>query len=110
MRPIVAFAKTPIWDHADRKTQTAFKEPLEKLGDDCQDLPLLEPFDHLVKMHFDTMNPDMEKKLAPYYDRGKNKTTKNVCEMIEDAQKISAVDYSTAVDGQDLMPTSIIMT
>jgi len=107
MRPMVAFAKTPVWDQADPETQAAFEELVELLGDDCRDLPLSEPFDHLVKMHRDIMNADMAKNLAHYYERGKDKMTDTICGMIEDGHKVSAVDYNTAVDGQDLLNSGL---
>lgn len=107
MRPMVGFAKTPVWDQADPETRAAFEELVELLGDDCRDLPLSEPFNHLVKMHRDIMNADLAKNLAPYYERGKDKMTTTICGMIEDGQKVSAVNYNTAVDGQDLLNSGL---
>ena len=105
--PNVAFAKTAVWDQADPETQEAFAELLEHLGDDCDELPLSEPFDHAVKMHGDIMNADLAKNLAAYFERGRDKLTSRLCEMIEMGQKVSAVDYNTAVDGREVLNSGL---
>ncbi len=103
MRPMVAFARTAVWDQADDATQEAFEELVEVLGDDCSDLPLSEPFNGLVGMHRNIMYADLAKNFSHYYKRGKDQLTDTLCEMIEAGQKVSAVDYNTAIDGQALL-------
>ncbi len=105
--PVVAFARTAVWDQADTETQQAFGELAELLGGDCHDLPLSEPFDHAVKMHRDIMCADLAKNLARYYERGKDKLTDTLCEQIEFGQKVSAVDYNIAVEGRDLLNSGL---
>ena len=107
MTPMVAFAKTAVWDQADKETQEAFGELVELLGDDCGDLPLSEPFDHAVEMHRNIMHADLAKSLAGYYERGKDKLTDTLCEMIELGQKVSAVDYNKAVEGRELLNSGL---
>jgi Asp-tRNA(Asn)/Glu-tRNA(Gln) amidotransferase A subunit family amidase len=107
MTPIVAFAKTAVWDQADQETQEAFAELVELLGDDCHDLPLSEPFEHAVEMHRSIMNADLAKNFAGYYQRGKDKLTGTLCEMIELGQKVSAVDYNNAMDGRELLNSGL---
>ncbi len=107
MPPIVAFAKTAVWDQADPETREAFEELVEMLGDDCQELELSEPFDHAVDMHRNIMNADLAKNYAGYYERGKDQLSDKLCEMIEFGRKVSAVDYNTAIDGQELLNTGL---
>jgi Asp-tRNA(Asn)/Glu-tRNA(Gln) amidotransferase A subunit family amidase len=107
MTPIVAFAKTAVWDQADKETQEAFAELVEHLGDDCHDLPLSEPFEHAVEMHRKIMNADLAKNFAGYYERGRDKLTDTLCEMIELGQKVSAVDYNNAVDGREVLNSGL---
>ncbi len=107
LTPIIGFAKTAVWDQADAETQQAFSELAELLGDDCHDLPLSEPFDQAVEMHRNIMYADLAKNLAHYYERGKDKLTDGLCEMIEIGQKVSAVDYNTAVEGRDLLNSGL---
>jgi Asp-tRNA(Asn)/Glu-tRNA(Gln) amidotransferase A subunit family amidase len=105
--PNVAFAKTPVWDQAEPETQEAFAELVELLGEDCDELPLSEPFEHAVEMHRDIMNADLAKNFADYYERGRDKLTDTLCEMIELGQKVSAVDYNNAVDGRELLNSGL---
>jgi len=107
MTPMIAFAKTAVWDQADRETQDAFTELAELLGDDCRDLPLSEPFDHAVKMHRTIMNADLAKSFSGYYERGKDKLTDTLCGMIEFGQKVSAVDYNKAVEYRELLNSGL---
>jgi Asp-tRNA(Asn)/Glu-tRNA(Gln) amidotransferase A subunit family amidase len=107
MTPVVAFAKTAVWGQADEETKEAFEELVDVLGDGCHDLPLSEPFDHLIDMHKNIMCADLAKSFAGYYEKGKDKLTDILCEMIEFGQKVSAVDYNTAVDGQDLLNSGL---
>ena len=105
--PIVGFARTAVWDQADDGTKEAFEELAEFLGDDCRDLPLSEPFDHAVKMHRNIMFADLAINYAGYYERGKEKLTDGLRETIEIGQKVTAVDYNTAVKGQDLLNSGL---
>ncbi len=103
LTPIIAFAKTAVWDQADEATREAFGELVETLGDDCHDLELSEPFNHVIDMHRNIMNADLAKNFAGYYEQGKDKLTDTLRQMIEFGQKVSAVDYNTAIDGQELL-------
>ena len=101
--PLLTFAKTAVWDHADKETQEAFGELVEILGDGCDELHLPEPFEHAVKLQSTIMKADLAKSFAGYYQRGKDKLTDNLVRMIEDGQKITAVDYNKAVDGREFL-------
>ena len=101
MPPLLAFAKTAVWDQADKETQDAFDELREFLGEECDDLELPEPFEHAVKWHRTIMNADLAKSFAGYYEHGKDKLTDILKAMIEDGQKVTAVDYNRAVDWRE---------
>ncbi len=103
MPPMLAFAKTAVWDQADKETQEAFAELKELLDGECDDLDLPEPFEHAVEQHGKIMNADLAKSLAGYYEHGKDKLTDVLNGMIEDGQKVTAVDYNKAVDGRKLL-------
>ncbi len=109
LTPVVAFAKTAVWDQADPETQEAFEELAEMLGQDCHDLELSEPFNHTIDMHRTVMDADLAKSYAGYYQHGKDKLSDTLCKMIEHGQQISAVDYNTAIDGQELLNKGLNM-
>ena len=101
--PLLAFAKTAVWDKADEATQAAFAQLTELLGEECDEQNLPEPFEHAVAWHRAIMNADLAKSFAGYYEHGKDKLTDVLKAMIEDGQKVSAVDYNKAVDGRDFL-------
>ncbi|MHA1154412.1 MAG: amidase [Alphaproteobacteria bacterium] len=103
LTPILTFAKTAVWDQADKETQDAFGELVELLGDACDELTLPEPFDHAVELHETIMKADLAKSFARYYERGKDRLTDILKGMIEDGQKITAVDYNKAVDRREFL-------
>ena len=107
MTPMIAFAKTAVWDQAGQETQEAFGELIEVLGDDCTELPLSPAFDQAVEIHRNIMNADLAKSFASYYEHGKDRLTDTLCEMIEFGQKVSAVDYSKALDYRELLNSGL---
>jgi Asp-tRNA(Asn)/Glu-tRNA(Gln) amidotransferase A subunit family amidase len=103
MPPMLTFAKTAVWDQADKETQEAFTELKELLGEECDDLDLPEPFEHAVEQHGKIMNADLAKNLAGYYEHGKDRLSEVLREKIEEGQKVLAVDYNKAVDGREFL-------
>ena len=103
MPPMLTFAKTAVWDQADKETQDAFGELKELLGEGCDDLDLPEPFEHAVELHRKIMNADLAKSFAGYYEHGKDKLTDVLKRMIENGQEVTAVDYNKAVDGREFL-------
>ena len=103
MPPLLTFAKTAVWDQADKETQDAFSELADFLGGECDDLDLPEPFEHAVEQHGKIMNADLAKNLAAYYEHGKDRLSEVLREKIEEGQKILAVDYNRAVDGGEFL-------
>ena len=101
--PLLTFAKTAVWDKADEGTQAAFAQLRELLGDACDEQDLPEPFEHAVKWHRAIMNADLAKSFASYYEHGKDKLTDVLKAMIEDGQKVTAVDYNKSVDGREFL-------
>lgn len=101
--PALTFAKTAVWNEAETETQEAFAELRELLGEECDDLHLPEPFDQVVTMHRNIMYADLAKSFAGYYRRGKDQLTESLCNMIEEGQEITAVEYNTAVDQREFL-------
>ena len=103
MPPMLAFAKTAVWDEAEKETQDAFGELKELLGKGCDDLDLPEPFQNAVEWHRAIMYADLAKSFAGYYERGKDQLTEILRQMIEEGQKTTAVDYNRAVDWREVL-------
>ena len=107
MPPMLTFAKTAVWDQADKETQDAFGELKELLGGECDDLDLPEPFEHAVEQHRNIMHADLAKNLAAYYKRGKDQLSEVLRQKIEEGQKTLAVDYNRAVDWRGVLDSGL---
>ncbi len=107
LTPMIAFVKSPVWDEAGKETQAAFTELAEFLGDNCDEVPLPEPFDHATDWHRTIMNADLAKTLAAYYERGKDQLSEGLRERMEEGQKTLAVDYNRAVDWREVLNSGL---
>jgi len=95
VRPALAFIKTPIWERADADTRGGFAELCEVLGDvDEVDLP--EPFEKALDLHYTVMAAEAARYYAHYYERGRDRLSERLRAIIEEGQKILAVDYMLA--------------
>jgi Asp-tRNA(Asn)/Glu-tRNA(Gln) amidotransferase A subunit family amidase len=96
--PNIAFVKSPVWDQASDDTKEAFAELVEHLGDDAEEAELPEIFEGAVEWHRTIMEADLARYLAPEYERGKDRLSAILREIIERGQGILALDYNDAVD------------
>jgi Asp-tRNA(Asn)/Glu-tRNA(Gln) amidotransferase A subunit family amidase len=96
--PVFAFVKSPVWDQAEGAATEAFAEIAEFLGEACDEVELPEPFAKAVQLHRTIMLGDIAKSFAGYYQRGANRLSARLKEMIEEGQTVLAMDYNRAVD------------
>ena len=96
--PDLAFVKTPAWSQADADTQEAFTELVEHLGDRIQEVQLPQPFDHAATWHRTIMEADLARNFAREYDKGKDRLSATLIEMIERGRSILATHYNHSVD------------
>ncbi len=96
--PRLVFVGSPVWDQAAADCQEAFAELVDFLGEDIDRFELPKPFDEAVARHRAIMVADLAKSLAREYETGKDRLSDRLHAMIEEGQKVSAVDYNRAVD------------
>lgn len=96
--PDLAFVKTPAWSQAEEDLQEAFAELVERLGDRINEIQLPQPFDHAVTWHRTIMEADLARSFAREYDKGKDKLSTTLIEMIERGRGILATHYNHSVD------------
>jgi Asp-tRNA(Asn)/Glu-tRNA(Gln) amidotransferase A subunit family amidase len=96
-QPRLAFVKTPVWDHAETDTKGAFAELAAHLGENIDEVELPDMFNDAVEQHRVIMEADLARSFAPEYDRGRDKLSSILREMIERGQQVLAVDYNNAV-------------
>jgi Asp-tRNA(Asn)/Glu-tRNA(Gln) amidotransferase A subunit family amidase len=103
MKPMIAFVKTPMWHKTDDDTKEAFAELAAALGEQCDAFELPEIFagawDWLRKI----MCADIAKNFAGYYQRGRDQLSDSLRGVIEEGQKVLAVDYAAAMDWRGVL-------
>ncbi len=96
--PRLGFIRTPVWDQADDDIKGGFEELVEHLGEDAEEIALPGNFDSVVDLHQTVMEADIARNFHDDYERGKEKISPVLREMIERGQKVLAVDYTRAID------------
>ncbi len=93
-----AFVKSPVWDRASPDTHEAFAELVGELGDRAQELELAEAFGEAIDVHRTIHETDLARAFAAEYERGADKLSAVLRQMIERGQRYLAVDYNRAVE------------
>jgi Asp-tRNA(Asn)/Glu-tRNA(Gln) amidotransferase A subunit family amidase len=96
--PRLAFVPSPVWDKADAETQEAFAELVDALGDRITRLDLPGPFANAIEWHRTIMETDLAVNLNEEYERGRDRLSPTLHDMIERGRKHSAYDYQRAVN------------
>ncbi len=100
IEPKFGFLKTQMWDRAEPATQAAFEELVDFLGDACKTIEMPNAFHPAVENLRKIMTADLAKSLSAYVDRGKSQLSDILQGMIDDGNRVSAVDYNRAVDAR----------
>ncbi len=103
VEPMFAFVKGPVWEQADSETREAFMELKDFLGEQCDEVELPEPFNSVADLHRTVMNADLAANFASYYERGNDKLSASLLEMIEDGRRVLAADYTRAKDWRGVL-------
>jgi Asp-tRNA(Asn)/Glu-tRNA(Gln) amidotransferase A subunit family amidase len=96
--PRLAFVPSPVWDKADTETQEAFAELLDALGDRITRLDLPGPFANAIEWHRTIMETDLAVNLNEEYERGRDRLSPALREMIERGRRHTAYDYQRAIN------------
>jgi Asp-tRNA(Asn)/Glu-tRNA(Gln) amidotransferase A subunit family amidase len=96
--PRLGFVRSPVWDQASEDTKAGFSELVAELGDRVAEMPLPVGFDEALALHRTIFEADLARNLAAEYDRGRDKLSSTLREIIERGQRCLAVDYVRAVD------------
>ena len=98
LAPNFAFVKSPVWNQADEVTKEAFGELAEFLGGNCDEVALPSPFAQGHAIHRTIMLAELAKNFGPYYQRGKEQLSPQMCAAVEEGRSILAHDYMAALD------------
>jgi len=97
--PRLAFVPSPVWAKAEPETQEAFGELVEALGDAIERIDLPAPFDRAIDWHRAIMETEIAASLAAEHERGADKMSAALSEVIASGRRRMAVEYRQALDG-----------
>jgi len=98
VEPNLAFVKSPVWDQADGDMQEAFVEVAEHLGGLAQEVTLSETFDHVHDWHRTIMEADLAKNFLIDEEKGRDKISAVLREMMDRGKTYTAVAYNQSVE------------
>lgn len=103
VRPTLAFIKTPFWSEAEPVAQDAFGELIEALGEDCDVVDLPDVFANAVDWQLAVQLADLARHYGHYLDKGSDRLSDKLVEMIEAGRRITAIDYNAALAYRDVL-------
>jgi Asp-tRNA(Asn)/Glu-tRNA(Gln) amidotransferase A subunit family amidase len=96
--PRLAFVPSPVWDEAEAETQAAFEELVEALGERVERLDLPAAFANALDWHRTILETDAAVGFVEEYERGAERLSTGMREMIERGRRHLAYDYQRAVN------------
>ena len=94
--PKLAFVRTPYWDRLSHDSKDGFEELLSVLGDRIEELPLGEAAAQAWDCQKTIMEAEMAACLEEEWERGGDKLSPRLRELIERGRETKLVDYERA--------------
>ncbi|MCG8511726.1 MAG: amidase [Rhodospirillales bacterium] len=98
VEPDIAFIKSPVWDQADADIHDGFEELAAHLGERADEVTLSETFGYVHDWHRTIMEADLAKNFLVDEQKGRDKISDRLCEMMDRGKTHTAVAYNEAVD------------
>lgn len=95
--PLVAFARTPLWDRTDDDLREAFTELVDHLGDRVVELDLPAATSQALDWHRCIMEAEMAANLDAEWTRGRDRLSDSLRAQLERGRAVSAFDYQQAI-------------
>ncbi|HEX9748190.1 MAG TPA: amidase [Methylomirabilota bacterium] len=97
--PRFAFVRSPVWEHAEPETREAFAELVAAMGEAVTEVELGASFARAVEMHRTIMEVEMAHNLQRDYDKGGDRMSPVLRELLDRGRGRTATDYLRAVAG-----------
>jgi Asp-tRNA(Asn)/Glu-tRNA(Gln) amidotransferase A subunit family amidase len=95
--PRLAFVRSPAWERAEPVTREAFAELVQTLGEAAAEVELGAGFARAAEMHRTIMEVEMAHNLRRDYEKGGDRLSAALRQLIERGRGHAAVDYAAAV-------------
>jgi Asp-tRNA(Asn)/Glu-tRNA(Gln) amidotransferase A subunit family amidase len=99
--PRLAFIRSPYWDQADATTQEAIEGYVASLGGMVETVALPPLFDDAAKIQGVIMNAGIADACRDDYLRARDKMSDVLLGIVENGQKISAMEFIAALAARD---------
>lgn len=96
--PVLGFLKSPFWDRGAPGMHEAFGELREALGDRCEEIELPPVFASAETWHRQILTADLARHFGPVAERSGDAFSQQLRNLIEEGNRVSAVDYNRAID------------
>jgi Asp-tRNA(Asn)/Glu-tRNA(Gln) amidotransferase A subunit family amidase len=97
--PRIAFVRSPPWSHATEPAKAAFASLTRHWREFVREAELPPLFESAAGWHRTIMESDLANNFGSDYERGKERLSGTLREMIERGQRYSGMEYSQARDG-----------
>ncbi|MGH7374617.1 MAG: amidase [Candidatus Rokuibacteriota bacterium] len=97
--PRFAFVRSSVWEHAEPETRAAFDELVAEMGEAVAEVELGASFARAVEMHRAIMEVEMAHNLQRDYEKGGDRLSPVLRELLERGRGRTATDYLGAVAG-----------
>ncbi len=97
--PRFAFVRSPVWERAEPETREAFAELVAAMGEAVAEVELGASFTRAVEMHRTIMEVEMAHNLQRDYDKGGDRMSPVLRELLERGRGRKGTDYLGAVAG-----------
>jgi len=95
--PLLAFARTPLWERTDDDLREAFAELAEHLSERVFDLELPETTNQALDWHRCIMEAEMAANLDAEWTRGRDRLSESLRGQLARGRALSAFDYQQAL-------------
>jgi Asp-tRNA(Asn)/Glu-tRNA(Gln) amidotransferase A subunit family amidase len=95
--PLLAFVKTPVWDRAADDLKEGFGELVAALGDRVVEIELPESARQAWDWQRTIMEAEMAMNLSAEWERGRDKLSTQLRELLERGHEVRAFDYQQAL-------------
>jgi Asp-tRNA(Asn)/Glu-tRNA(Gln) amidotransferase A subunit family amidase len=95
--PMLAFVKTPYWEHADEDTKEGFAELAEQLGEQVEEIELLPSAIEAWELHRTIMGAEMAANLERQWEKGRDRLSEQLRAQLERGRNVRAIDYQRAL-------------
>lgn len=106
LKPVLAFARGPNWEDTEADLRDGYGELVAELGD-VEEIELPTAFGRAVELHRTIHLADLAKHYARYYEAGSDQLSPRLREMIEEGQRILALDYNLAHDWIEILNATL---